>query len=233
MAQWMPAQKQGFDLLIVLTAAVFAIPVLAIAALLILALEGRPVLYVSRRRVYRDITMPVAKFRTMRRNADRLINRDTVPVAGVRFLNTPSDSPVYTPIGRWIERLMLTEMPQLCYVLLGRMSLVGNRPLPENVIASLREEYPDAETRFLTPAGLTGPVQLIGRDHISDRDRLMLETTYCHVVEHAYSPLLDLRILVGTVLVGLVPGYRFTPEQVMDLLLSHARPRPHAAAGLI
>jgi lipopolysaccharide/colanic/teichoic acid biosynthesis glycosyltransferase len=154
----------------------------------------------------------------MRRDADKIANRDTVPVVGVRFLNLPITSPLYTPVGRLIERLMLTEMPQLLDVLRGRMSLIGNRPLPDRVVASLQEEFSHVEDRFLVPCGLTGPVQLVGRDFVSDADRLQIEATYCHAVQNAYSIVLDARILLYTVLGALSSRFRFTPAQVLELL---------------
>lgn len=196
-------------------------PLLLLLAGAILVLEGRPILYVSRRRLDRGPAQPILKYRTMRRDADRIANRDTVPIVATRFLNLPITSPLYTPIGRVIERLMLTEMPQLLHVLAGRMSVVGNRPLPDNVVASLRDEFPHVEGRFLTPGGLTGPVQLVGRDFLSDAQRLEIEIAYCNAVLRNYSPLLDLRILAFTVFAGFSERARFTGEEVLDLLARH------------
>jgi exopolysaccharide production protein ExoY len=186
---------------------------------------------VSRRRLSAGPAVPLVKFRTMRRDADRIANRDTVPICNTRFLNLPITSPLYTPIGRVIEGLMLTEMPQLMHVLSGRMSVVGNRPLPDNVVASLAEEFPFVEERFGTPGGLTGPVQLIGRDSVSDVDRLRIEIAYCRTVTDAYSPLLDLKILAYTVLVGFRESARFTPEGVLQFLARHGGPPIYDARG--
>jgi lipopolysaccharide/colanic/teichoic acid biosynthesis glycosyltransferase len=215
---WQPVQKRIFDLVVIGLLAVVLLPVLTCCALAIYLLDGRPIFYFSKRRIYRQHTTTVVKFRTMRRDAERIANRDTVPITSTRFLNLPIDSPLYTLPGRWIERLMLTELPQLYHVLQGQMSLVGNRPLPENVIASLREMHPHVEQRFGMPAGLTGPTQLVGRDAISDAQRLRLEIAYCQAVKNSYSIWLDMRILFHTVLVGLIPGHRFTPEQVLSLV---------------
>nr|WP_255568580.1 sugar transferase [Neoroseomonas alba] len=229
----MPRAKRRFDLLVGTAMLVTFLPMLLLTCLGILILEGRPVFYVSRRRLDAGPPKPVLKFRTMRRDAERIANRNTVPIANTRFLNLPPDSPLYTPIGRSIERLMLTEMPQLIHVISGRMSVVGNRPLPENVVAALSKEFPGVEARFLVRGGLTGPVQLIGRDRISDADRLELEIAYCRAVLAAYSPLLDLKILVYTVLSGISAHFRFTPEELGALLASHTeqkasmQPRMH------
>ena len=204
--------------------ALFLLPLLLLVGAAIAVLEGRPVLYVSLRRCGPGPAQPIAKFRTMRRDADRIANRDTVPIRTQRFLNLPITSPLYTPIGRLIERLMLTEMPQLKDVLSGRMSLIGNRPLPDNVMAALGEEFPDVEDRFATPAGLTGPVQLVGRDALSDAERIAIETAYCRVVLTAYSPMLDLSILWLTVIGGMIEGKRMNAQQVLALLARHGAP---------
>lgn len=157
----------------------------------------------------------------MRRDAERIVNRDTVPVTTTRFLNVPIDSPLYSPVGRVIERCMLTEIPQLVHVLSGQMSLVGNRPLPENVISALSREYPDAELRFEAPTGLTGVAQLIGRDFISDSDRLRIEIAYCQSVLTRYSFVLDIKILFFTVMLAFSRRARFTVNDVVTMLDKH------------
>lgn len=219
-----PVAKRTFDIVIGIAMVLVVLPVALSFALAVAVLEGLPVLYKSKRRIGPGEPEPIFKFRTMRRNADRVANRDTIPVQGVRFLNMPIDSPLYTPVGRLIERLMLTEMPQLMHVLVGRMSIVGNRPLPQNVVDSLREEFHYVEDRFLVPCGLTGPVQLIGRDFVSDADRLRIEIAYCRAVLNSYSVLLDLRILACTILRSLSARFHYTPVEVVALISSHDRP---------
>ena len=250
-------RKRIFDITLTLLTAVIWVPVLLLCAAAIAVFEGRPVFYVSNRRVGASVK-PVFKFRTMVRNADSIYNRDTVPVSGnVRFLNTPQDSPLYTRTGRIIERFGLTEIPQLILVLMGDMSLVGNRPLPVNVIEALKEDVPgeddrrfvradewcgsckfhdwcemyrmcgsrdlcDVESRFLTPAGMTGPVQLVGRSTISDRDRLTLETIYCRIASTANSWRLDFIVLLYTVLIVLGTMQPLTVVEVQQLMIRHA-----------
>ncbi|MHC4831661.1 MAG: sugar transferase, partial [Planctomycetota bacterium] len=131
-------------------------------------------------------------------------------------------SPLYTRIGRLIERLHLTETPQLLHVLTGQLSLGGNRPLPEDVIQSLVQEHPDAEGRFAVRSGMTGPVQLIGRTNISDADRLSIEQEYCRVAASNYSLQLDLYILGMTVPVALGILRARTVDEVREMLRSHA-----------
>lgn len=217
--------KRAFDLFVTTLAMISWVPVLALSSLAVLIFDGRPVFYVSPRRVYRKETIAVLKFRTMRRDADRIANRSTVPIEGVRFLNIPHDSPLYSRIGRVLERCCFTELPQLLHVLSGKMSLVGNRPLPEDVIASLRDAYPRAEDRFNTPAGLTGPIQLAGREKLSDVQRLAIEMRYCDVARSSYSMALDFMILLYTVLVVSGMHRSFTCEEIEELLSRFDRHR--------
>ena len=219
-------RKRIFDLAVTLAGAVVWGTALLICSIAIAVCAGFPIFYVSQRRVSSTALRPVIKFRTMVRNADRIFNRDTVPVSGnVRFLNAPADSSLYTGIGRLIERWALTEIPQFLLVLKGDMSIVGNRPLPDNVIASLREIYPAVDDRFLTPAGMTGPVQLIGRVEVSDLERLRLEADYCRAALLSRSWRLDLDILVYTVLIatGLVRAR--TLDEVYEILDKYSRRR--------
>lgn len=222
MSRHFPGRKRAFDVCLGLIMLIWLMPFMLMLGLAVLVLEGRPVLYVSRRRVGPGSPERIVKFRTMRRDADRIANRETIPVTETRFLNLSVNSPLYTSIGRFIERAMMTEMPQLLHVLQGRLSLIGNRPLPENVFQSLLETFPQAERRFLLPCGLTGPVQLVGRDSLSDAERLELEIAYCEAVLHAYSIELDLRILAYTVLGGVSRRFRLKPAEVLALIHSHA-----------
>ena len=216
--------KRVFDLFVAITAAVAWVPVLLGSALMVLVMSGRPVFYRSNRWVRTGQMVRTVKFRTMVKNADKLVNRQTVPVEGVRFLNIPPDSPLYTRPGRILEALGLTEIPQLLHVVRGEMSIVGNRPLPENVMQCLREEYPYAEDRFLTPAGLTGPVQLVGRDSLSDSERLRIEGAYCRAVMHGYRLRLDFTVLLSTVLIVAHLKQPLDYQGVMDLIDRHTKP---------
>lgn len=218
--------KRLFDLMVIFGMLPILIPVMLFCALALLALEGRPVLYASERRVQGRTVMRIVKFRTMRRNADALYNRETVAVSTQRFLNLPPDSPMYTPVGRMIERCMFTELPQIWHVFLGKMSLVGNRPLPVNVVEALREVFPDVDRRFDAPAGLTGPVQLVGRDYISDSERLALECAYVAHVGHPSVVVLDLKILAFTVAAALSSRWRLNYAQAMDLVERHGHRPP-------
>jgi lipopolysaccharide/colanic/teichoic acid biosynthesis glycosyltransferase len=216
--------KRAFDLFVAIAASVVWVPVLLGAALMVLLMSGRPVFYRSQRWVRHGEMVRTIKFRTMVKNADQLVNRATVPVEGVRFLNIPPDSPLYTRPGRILEGLGLTEIPQLLHVLRGEMSIVGNRPLPDNVMSCLREEYSYADDRFLTPAGLTGPVQLVGRDSLSDSERLKIEGSYCRAALHGYKVRLDFVVLLSTVLIVLHLKKPLDYQGVMDLIDRNTKP---------
>jgi lipopolysaccharide/colanic/teichoic acid biosynthesis glycosyltransferase len=214
----MPLRKRAFDLLVTLSGVALWVPLLLACALAILVSAGRPVLYVSRRRIFRKESARIPKLRTMVRGAEGLVNRDTVPIAEVRFLNIPLESRVFTPVGRWIERYQFTELPQLFLVLSGQLSIVGARPLPENVISALREAFPYVEDRFIAVGGMMGPAQLVGRAVISDEDRLMLEIAYGQLSVTAYSIVRDVRIIFNTVLVQFGLRRPFSVNEAAALL---------------
>jgi lipopolysaccharide/colanic/teichoic acid biosynthesis glycosyltransferase len=211
-------RKRALDLTLTVLGAIAWVPVVLMGALLVLVTSGRPVFYRSNRRVSTGHLMRVVKFRTMVKNADKIANRETLPVTTVRFLNIPTDSPLYTRAGRLLERCGVTELPQFVHVLTGRMSIVGNRPLPDNVLDCLREEYSYADDRFLTPAGLTGPAQLVGRDALTDDERLRLESAYCRACVHSYSMWLDLSILLYTVLIVVGVKKSLDYQGVLDFI---------------
>lgn len=191
-------KKRFFDLIIVLLASPVWIPAMLLTAITILVTSGWPVIYLSRRYVMKDTYRTVVKFRAMVKNADQLANRDTITPAPNKLLNIDIQDDLYTPLGKILEKTHFTELPQLIQVFWGTLTLVGNRPMPENMLAKARAVYPSIEERFSIPSGITGPAQLAGRDRLNDRERLYLEITYAYICREAYSPLLDFHMLLIT-----------------------------------
>jgi exopolysaccharide biosynthesis polyprenyl glycosylphosphotransferase len=131
------------------------------------------------------------KFRTMRIDAERRLPelRHLNEHDGVLFKMRAD--PRVTRVGRWLRRLSLDELPQLCNVLSGQMSLVGPRPpLSEEVAA-----YPDdARRRLAVKPGMTGLWQVSGRADLPWEEAVRLDLRY---VEN-WSLSLDLVIMLRT-----------------------------------
>ena len=107
--------------------------------------------------------------------------------------------PRVTPLGRWLRRYSLDELPQLANVALGQMRLIGPRPALADEVADYDE---DARRRLAVTPGMTGLWQVSGRSDLSWEESVSLDLQY---VDN-WSPLLDLTILVRTV--GAVLGHR-------------------------
>ena len=163
-------RKRAFDVIVICLAAVVWVPVVLVAALAVLVFSGRPIFYRSQRWVGPSRAIEMLKLRVMVPDANRVV----APIEAGRFLNTPPESPLYTPIGRILDRTGLNEIPQFLHVLRGEMSIVGSRPLTPAVKEALTQQHPDLDTRWETPAGLTGLPQLVGRGSLTDFERLHL-----------------------------------------------------------
>ena len=109
------------------------------------------------------------------------------------FLKIEKD-PRVTRLGRFLRNTSLDELPQLMNVLLGDMSLVGNRPLPLYEACTLTGD--DSVQRFLAPAGITGLWQIKkrGSPNMSVQERINLDIDYAN--QHSF--FYDLRILLNT-----------------------------------
>lgn len=190
-------RKRAFDVVIIALASVVWVPVALVAALAVLVFSGRPVLYRSRRWVGPRTAIEMVKFRVMIRDANKVV----APAEAGRFLNTPPDSPLYTGVGRILDRLGINEIPQFLHVLRGEMSIVGARPLTDVVRSALTELHGDIDERWKTPAGLTGLPQLVGRHELTDVQRLDLEAVYSRRCAAGTSIRLDFMILLYTVLI--------------------------------
>ncbi|WP_051772137.1 sugar transferase [Saccharothrix sp. NRRL B-16314] len=150
-------------------------PVLLAVAVAIMVDTRGPVLY-KQRRVGKDgVPFTILKFRTMITNADALRARLQAVNEGAGVLFKMRRDPRVTPVGRFLRRYSMDELPQLFNVLRGSMSLVGPRPpLPEE-----SAKYgPDMRRRLLVKPGLTGLWQVSGRSDLSWEESVRLDLRY-------------------------------------------------------
>ena len=186
------ALKRSFDFVGSLLILLVLSPVmLVIAAAVFLSSRG-PVLYRSWRPGIGGEPFACFKFRTMRTDADQI-------QADLESLNEASgalfkirEDPRMTRIGRFLRKYSLDELPQLINVVLGQMSLVGPRPLPQRDFERLEEWH---KKRYLVLPGVTGLWQVSGRSELDFDDLVRLDFLYLE----RWSIGLDLTILVKTV----------------------------------
>jgi lipopolysaccharide/colanic/teichoic acid biosynthesis glycosyltransferase len=177
---------------------------LALAVLVKLSSPG-PVFYVQRRigRGYKGFGC--IKFRTMRKDADRILKTllEESPELKAEFKKDHKlkADPRITPIGGFLRRSSLDELPQFLNVLRGQMSVVGPRPIVWDEL----ERYGRRMDEVLAVRpGLTGLWQVSGRNNLSYDARVKLDITYAR----RRTFLLDLAIIVRTVGVVLYPRDR-------------------------
>lgn len=185
--------KGALDRLLALVAISVLSPVLIGVALAVRLTSRGPVLFTQMRVGRHGRPFRIHKFRSMYVDAEhRLIDlRDRNENDGLLF--KIKDDPRVTPVGRFIRRYSLDELPQFFDVLLGRMSLVGPRPpLPSEV-----DLYPlDVRRRLVVKPGITGLWQVSGRSNLSWDDSVRLDLLY---VEN-WSLAMDVTIMMKTVL---------------------------------
>ncbi|HEX6160660.1 MAG TPA: sugar transferase [Thermoanaerobaculia bacterium] len=187
------ALKRMLDIAISALVLVLTLPVISIAALLIRITSPGSIVFKQKRIGLNGRMFTLYKFRTMiedahaRRDEVAHLNEMNGPVFKARV------DPRVTPIGRWLRRFSLDELPQLWNVLKGDMSLVGPRPpIPEEVASYHRWH----RRRLSMKPGLTCLWQFSGRNDIQDFDRWMqLDLQYID----NWSPSLDLKILLRTI----------------------------------
>jgi len=150
---WTRWGKRAADGALVAAAAPLWVPLLAALALLVRATSGGPVLFRQPRAGVHGRPFTILKLRTM----------DPVhrPPAGSAFEGwTYPGDPRVTPLGRWLRRWRLDELPQLVNVLRGEMSLVGPRPETLEVHDAMLARLPGYEGRLVVRPGLTGMCQV-------------------------------------------------------------------------
>jgi len=182
--------KRFFDLCGAALLLAATLPLWAVIAVLLLVTQGRPLLFRHRRVGLGGATFELLKFRTLR-------DGPSLPVSDQPMSKAAAELRV-TPIGRFLRRFALDELPQVLNVLRGEMSLVGPRPMPEEDLAQLGN--PDrvppeerarrldwASRRQMVLPGVTGLWQITVNDEADFENWIVSDLTY---VERQ-GPLLD------------------------------------------
>lgn len=185
------ALKRVLDGLLGAALLVLAAPLLILTALAVRCSSPGPVLFRQWRVGVHGRRFRMLKFRTMEGGAE-LRAEELAAASGPYFFKIAED-PRITPVGRWLRRASLDELPQLLHVVTGEMSLVGPRPILERDFERLPARQRRLRARMRP--GITGLWQVGGRSLLRDEERLRLDLEY---VER-WSLLLDLEILLRTV----------------------------------
>jgi lipopolysaccharide/colanic/teichoic acid biosynthesis glycosyltransferase len=185
-AGWLSAEglrhraKRAVDVAGAVTALFLLWPVMVVVALLIKYTSRGPIVFQQQRRGYRGRIFNVYKFRTMTVDAEqRLVDLENSNESAGGVLFKLKNDPRVTPLGAFLRRHSLDELPQVINVLFGEMSLVGPRPLQLRDSDKLLAIDPEAYHRRLQVLpGVTGPWQVGGRSELDYARMITLDLDY-------------------------------------------------------
>jgi len=184
--------KRVLDLILAVMLLIALAPLLVVVVILVRMTSPGPALFMQERMGLDGHAFQMLKFRTMSTDAE----------SGSGPVFTSPDDPRVTPLGRFLRRFSIDELPQLWNVIRGEMSLVGPRPERESFVRNFRNSLPGYMLRLSTRAGMTGWAQVHGlRGNSSLEERLRYDLEYID----RWSLLLDIEILfrtAGQVLIG-------------------------------
>ena len=193
--------KRTTDIVLSVVLIIAVAPLLLLLCLLVRSTSAGPALFRQERLGRNKQPFTLLKLRTMYIDNDdwihrdyiaRLLSADQIVLAGDSGLFKMDADPRITPLGAWLRRTSLDELPQLFNVLHGEMSMVGPRPVLSYEAQLFDEAY---QLRFAVKPGITGLWQVNGRSRLSMRKALELDVEY--VIRRSFT--LDLAILLRTV----------------------------------
>jgi exopolysaccharide biosynthesis polyprenyl glycosylphosphotransferase len=190
---WPQTIKRLLDVTVAAFVTLLFSPIFIAAAVVIKLTSPGPVFFRQERMGLNKRRFNIFKFRTMVPDAERLMpglekhNEMSGPVFKIR------NDPRITPIGKFLRRTSIDELPQLLNVLKGDMSLVGPRPLPVRDYEGFNQDW--QRRRFSVKPGITCLWQVNGRSGISFEQWMMLDLKYMD----EWSLWLDFKILAKTV----------------------------------
>lgn len=202
---WSRIIKRLVDIIISLFLIIIFSPVLLLLYILVVVETGWPVIYKNERVGQEGKHFLAFKFRSMHqrfstgtqfgKQGDIALAEEQKLIAKQSIKNGPiykiKDDPRITPIGRFLRRWSLDELPQFFNVLIGDMSLVGPRPHQPREVQGYKQQH---KIVLAIKPGITGLSQISGRSHLSYEEEINLDTFY---IEN-WSLYMDLIILIKT-----------------------------------
>ena len=187
MADWQLCFKRAFDVVMSIVALVLMSPLMAVIAICVRASSKGSVIYRQERIGLYGEPFKILKFRTMVADAE----------ADSPML-TMADDPRITPVGRWLRKYRLDELPQFWNILRGDMSIVGPRPERKFYIDKIVEEAPYYCLLYKIRPGLTswGPIRVGYTDSV---EKMVRRLNYDIVYMENMSLRLDLKIMLYTI----------------------------------
>lgn len=176
--------KRLVDIILSIALIVVTSPIMLLTAIAIKLYDRGPVFYLQERCTKNNRRFKIIKFRSMIVNAES---------KGVAVLAKEND-PRITPIGRFIRKCRIDELPQLFNVIKGDMSFVGPRPERPEFIEKFKETMPEFAYRTKVRAGITGFAQLYGKYNTPPYDKLKFDLYYIE----SYSIWLDIKLMILT-----------------------------------
>ena len=203
--------KRTFDICASLAGLILLSPVRLVCALAVKCYDGGSIFYAQTRLTKDGKPFRVLKFRSMIADAEK----DGKPrLAG-------EDDDRITPVGKFLRKCRLDELPQLINILKGEMSVVGPRPERPELTEEYCRDMPEFRYRLKVKAGLTGYAQVTGVYDTVPFDKLKMDLMY---IEH-YSMLMDLRIILMTIKTMILPGNTNEKRHILPARDAHKTDR--------
>lgn len=182
--------KRLFDIVVSACALIVLSPVMLVVAAAIRR-DGGPAFYRQCRLTRDGKRFDVLKFRSMRVDAEK---------DGVARLASEHDDRI-TPVGHFIRKCRIDELPQLINILKGDMTIVGPRPERPEIAEQYEKELPEFSLRLQAKAGLTGYAQVYGKYNTTPYDKLQMDLMY--IANPSFWE--DLRIIFATIKILFLP----------------------------
>ena len=183
--------KRTIDIVCSLILLIITSPIMLLTAIAIKLQDGGPVLYKQVRCTINQREFMIMKFRSMRMDAEK---------DGKARLASKNDDRI-TPVGKFIRKCRIDELPQLINILCGDMSFIGPRPERPEIIKQYVEVMPEFVYRMKVKAGLAGFAQVYGKYNTTPYDKLKLDLIYIE----RYSLWMDIKLMLLTLKVLLWP----------------------------
>ena len=184
--------KRLFDIVTSVVALIVLSPVFLVTAIAIKTTDGGPVFYKQQRLTTNGKKFYIHKFRSMRVDAEK---------DGVARLSTGDNDDRITPVGKFIRKCRIDELPQLIDILAGNLSVVGPRPERPEIADEYMKEMPEFQLRLQAKAGLTGYAQVYGKYNTTPYDKLQMDLMY--IANPSFAE--DIRICFATIKILFVP----------------------------